>query len=183
MPSKEILQLKEKKVEEIGQIFRSSGVYLFDYRGLSVAEMEGFRNRVKRIGEDTDVKVIKNRLAVKYFEKEKKSYGRELFNGPMAVAYGNDNFVEVAKVLVDFEKENEKVDIKAGFVEQAFADKEKVRAVAKLPGKDQLMAQLVFSIAMPLKKMGMVLSAPLTNILILMKNLKDKKEKEEKGEE
>ena len=183
MPSKEILQLKEKKVEEIGQIFRSSGVYLFDYRGLSVAEMEGFRDQVKRIGEDTNVKVIKNRLAVKYFEQEKKSYGRELFNGPMAVAYGNDNFVEVAKVLVDLEKENEKVDIKAGFVEQAFADKEKVRAVAKLPGKDQLMAQLVFSIAMPLKKMGMALSAPLTNMLIMMKNLKDKKEKEEKGEE
>ncbi|MGD2092072.1 MAG: 50S ribosomal protein L10 [Candidatus Aminicenantes bacterium] len=183
MPSKEILQLKEKKVEEIGQIFRSSGVYLFDYRGLSVPEMQGLRERVKGIGEDTNVKVIKNRLAVKYFEKEKKSHGRELFNGPMAVAYGNDNFVEVAKVLVDYEKENEKVDIKAGFVEQAFVDREKVRAVAKLPNKDQLMAQLVFSIALPLKKMGMALSAPLTNMLILMKNLKDKKEKEEKGEE
>ena len=80
-------------------------------------------------------------------------------------------------------KENDKVEIKAGFVEQAFADKEKVKAVAKLPGRDQLMAQLVFSIALPLKKMGMALSAPLTNMLILLKNLKDKKEKEEKGEE
>lgn len=179
MPSKEILQLKEKKVEEMGDIFRRSGVYLFDYRGLSVTEMEGLRDRVKRIGDDTNVKVIKNRLAIKYFEKEKKSHGRELFNGPMAVAYGNDSFVEVAKVLVDFEKENEKVEIKAGFVEQTFADKEKVKAVAKLPGKEQLMAQLVFSIAMPLKKMGMALSAPLTNMLILMKNLKDKKEKGE----
>jgi large subunit ribosomal protein L10 len=182
VPSKEILQLKKKKVEEIGHIFRRSGVYLFGYRGLSATEMEGLRDRVKRIGDDTNVKVIKNRLAVKYFEKEKKPHGRELFNGPMAVAYGNDNFVEVAKVLVDIEKENHKVEIKAGFVEQAFADKEKVKAVAKLPGKDQLMAQLVFSIAMPLKKMGMALSAPLTNMLILMKNLKDKKEKEEKGE-
>jgi large subunit ribosomal protein L10 len=184
VPSKEILQLKEEKVEEIGHIFQSSGVYLFDYRGLSVAEMEDFRNRVKCIGNDANVKVIKNRLAIKYFEKEKekKSCGRELFNGPMAVAYGNDNFVEVAKVLVDFEKENEKIKIKAGFVEQAFADKEKVKTVAKLPGRDQLMTQLVLSIAMPLKKMGMALSASLTNMLILMKNLKDKKEKEVKGE-
>ena len=182
MPSKERLQTKEKKIEEIGQIFRSSGVYLFDYRGLSVAEMEGLRSRVKQIGHDTNMKVIKNRLAIKYFEKEKKSYGRELFNGPMAVAYGNDNFVELAKLLMEFEKENEKVKIKAGFVEQAFADKDKVKTVAKLPGKDQLLAQLVFSIAMPLKKMGMALSAPLTKMSILMQNLKDKKEKEEKGE-
>ena len=183
MPSKEILQLKQKKVDEIGQIFDSSGVYLFDYRGLTVKEMEGLRNLVKRIGDDSDVKVIKNRLAVKYFEQQKKAQGRELFNGPMAVAYADDSFVEVAKVLVEFEKESEKLEIKAGFIEQTFADKEKVKAVAKLPAKDQLMAQLVFSIAMPLKKMGMALSAPLTNMLILMKNLKDKKEKEEKGEE
>ncbi len=182
MPNKEILESKEKKVEEIGNIFRSSGVYLFDYRGLSVAEMEGFRSRVKHIGHDANVQVIKNRLAIKYFQKEQKSYGRELFNGPMAVAYGNDNFVEVAKTLVDFEKENEKIKIKAGFVEQVFADKEQVKAVAKLPAKDQLMAQLVFCLTLPLKKMGMALSAPLANMLVLMKNLKDKKEKEEKGE-
>ena len=182
MPSKEILQSKEKKVEEIGNIFRSSGVYLFDYRGLSVAEMERFRSRVKQIGRDANVKVIKNRLAIKYFEKEQKSYGRELFNGPMAVAYANDNFVEVAKILMDFEKENEKIKIKGGFVEQVLADKEQVKAVAKLPAKDQLMAQLVFCLTLPLKKMGMALSAPLANMLVLMKNLKDKKEKEEKGE-
>jgi large subunit ribosomal protein L10 len=182
VPSKAILQLKEKKVEEIGNIFQNSGVYLFDYRGLSVNEMEGLRNRVKNVGSDADVKVIKNRLAVKYFQKEQKPWGRDIFRGPMAVAYGDKNFVEVAKVLVDFEKESNKVEIKAGFIEHTLTDKEKVKMVAKLPGKEQLMAQLVLTLAMPLKKMGIALSAPLKNMLILMNNLKDKKEKEEKGE-
>ena len=182
MPSKEILQEKEKKVAELGNIFQNSGVYLFDYRGLSVNEMEGLRTRVKEIGSDADVKVIKNRLAVKYFEKEKKPWGRDIFHGPMAVAYGSKNFVEVAKVLVDFEKESNKVEIKAGFIEQTLADKEKVKMVARLPGKEQLMAHMVLTLAMPLKKMGLALSAPLRNMLILMNNLKDKKEKEEKGE-
>jgi len=182
VPSKATLQLKEKKVEKIGNIFQNNGVYLFDYRGLSVKQMEDLRQRVKDIDEGSDVKVIKNRLAIKFFEKEKKPFGRDLFKGPMAVAYCDDKFVELAKVLTDFEKENEKVEIKAGFIEYEFADKEKVKSVAKLPSKEQLMAQLLFSISMPLKKMGMALSAPLTNILILMNNLKDKKEKEEKGE-
>lgn len=178
MPSKLILKQKEAQVEEIGKIFQSNGVYLFDYRGLTVSQMEGFRNKVKELG--AHVRVVKNRLAIKYFERENLEGGREIFKGPMAIAYADENFVEVAKLIAEFEKENEKVEIKAGFIEQTFADREKVKAVAKLPGKDQLLAQVAFSIAYPLKKMGMALSAPLRDTLILLNNLKDKKEKEEK---
>jgi large subunit ribosomal protein L10 len=170
--------MKKNQADEIGKIFDSNGVYMFDYRGLTVSDMEDVRNRMRELG--ANVKIIKNRLAIKYFEKEKKDFGRDLFQGPMAVAYADDNFVDVAKVMVDFEKEKEHLQLKAGFIEQSFADAAKVKAVAKLPPKDQLMAQLAFSISMPVKKMGMALSAPLRNMLILMNNLKDKKEKEEK---
>lgn len=179
MPSTQILDKKKKKVDEIAEIFKSNGVYLFDYRGLSVAQMNNLRTRVKNL--NADVKVIKNRLAIKYFEKENLGIGRDIFNGPTAVAFADDKFVEVAKTLVDYEKENDKVKIKAGFIEKKFADREKVRYVAKLPGKDMLMAQLVGVLAMPLRKMGMALNAPLLNVLILMNNLKDKKENEEKN--
>lgn len=178
MPSKAILEEKKKQTEEFGKIFGSSGVYMFDYRGLTVHEMEDLRNKVKALG--ANVKVIKNRMAIKYFESEKKDYGRDLFQGPMAVAYADENFVDVAKIMVDFEKEKDKVKIKAGFIEQTFADADKVKAVAKLPPKDQLLATLAFAIASPVKKMGLALSAPLRNMLVLMNNLKDKKEKEEK---
>lgn len=179
MPSKQILENKKQKVDEIADIFAASGVYLFDYRGLTVSEMSDLRERIK--SHNANMKVIKNRLAIKYFEREKMDYGRDVFSGPMAVAYADENFVEVAKTLVEYEKENNKVEIKAGFIEKTFADKDKVKYVAKLPGKEQLLAQLVGAISMPLKKMGMALSAPLTNMLILMNNLKDKKEKEEKN--
>jgi large subunit ribosomal protein L10 len=178
VPSKENIDLKKQKVDELSSIFRSNGVYLLEYRGMTVAEMGTLRQRVKGFG--ANVRVFKNRLAIKYFEKEKKDFGRDIFNGPLAVAYATDNFIEVAKAIVDFEKENPKVKLRAGFIENTFVDKERIKAVAKLPGKEQLMAQLVLSIAMPLRKMGMALSAPLTTTLILMKNLKDKKEKEEK---
>lgn len=170
--------MKKQKVDELANIFRSNGIYLLEYRGMTVAEMGKLRQRVKEYG--ASVKVFKNRLAIKYFQKENKPFGREVFNGPLAVAYADSNFVEVAKAIVEFEKENPKIQIRAGFIEHTFVDKEKIKAVAKLPGKDQLMAQLVLSISMPLKKMGMALSAPMTTTLILLKNLKDKKEKEEK---
>jgi large subunit ribosomal protein L10 len=173
------MERKQKQVEEIAEIFDNSGVYLLDYRGLNVSQMNDLRERIKNL--DANLRVIKNRLAIKYFEREKKEFGRELFSGPLAVAYTTEKFVEVAKALVDYEKENDKLEIKAGFIEKTFADKEKVKYVAKLPGKEQLMAQLVGAISMPLKKMGVALSAPLKNMLILMNNLKDKKEKEEKN--
>jgi large subunit ribosomal protein L10 len=179
VPSKQILKKKKQQVDEIANVFDNSGVYLFDYRGLTVSEMSALRERIKSL--NANVKVIKNRLAIKYFEREKIEFGRDVFKGPMAIAYATENFVEVAKALVEFEKENSKVEIKAGFIEKTFADKDKVKYVAKLPGKEQLLAQLVGAISMPLRKMGMALSAPLTNMLILMNNLKDKKEKEEKN--
>lgn len=178
MVSEKIIERKKQEVEELGKIFTKSGVYLFDYRGLTVPQMGQLREKVKAL--NANVKVIKNRLAIKYFEKEKKEFGRDLFKGPLAVAYADESFVDVAKVIVESEKEFEHIKLKAGFIEGSFADADKVKRVATLPSREQLMAQMVLSLSMPIKKFGMSLAAPLKNMLILMKNLKDKKEKEEK---
>lgn len=178
MPSKETMDYKRKKVEELDRIFDSNGVFLFDYRGLTVAQMETVRNRVKELG--ANVRVIKNRLAIKHFEKLGKPYGRDLFKGPIAAAYADKNFIEVAKTMVEIEKELEKVHIRAGFIERMYANADKIKEVSKLPNKEQLLAQLAFSIGMPLRKMGTALNAPLRSMLVVLKNLKDKKEKEEK---
>jgi large subunit ribosomal protein L10 len=175
MGSAQILEKKKKKVDALGEIFRSNGVYLFDYRGLKVSELGTLRNRIKALG--ADVKVVKNRLAIKFFEKEKLDVGRELFKGPIAVAYSNDKFVETAKVLVEFARESKKIRIMSGFIERKLVSDKQVAEVAKLPGKEQLLAQLVFSIGMPLRRFGSALSSPLSHMLVLMKNLQDKKVK------
>jgi len=180
MGSAQILEKKKKTVDGLAEIFNSSGVYLFDYRGLKVSEMGNLRNRIKALG--ANVKVVKNRLAIKFFEKEKIAIGRDLFKGPIAVAYSNEKFVETAKVLVEFEKESKKIKIMSGFIEKKLVSDKQVAEVAKLPGKEQLLAQLVYSIGMPLRRFGSALSSPLTHMLILLKNLQDKKEKEKGGQ-
>lgn len=176
MASAQILEKKKKTVDALADIFRCNGVYLFDYRGLKVSEMGTLRSRIKALG--ANVKVVKNRLAIKYFEKEKQAVGRELFKGPLAMAYSDDKFVETAKVLVEFEKESKKIKILSGFIERKLVSNQQVLDVAKLPGKEQLLAQLVYSIGMPLRRFGSALSSPLTHMLVLMKNLQDKKAKE-----
>jgi large subunit ribosomal protein L10 len=175
MGSAQILEKKKKTLDKLADIFNCSGVYLFDYRGLKVSEMSALRNRIKALG--ANVKVVKNRLAIKYFEREKMAVGRELFKGPLAMAYSNEKFVETAKVLVEFEKESKKIKIISGFIEKKQVSDQQVAAVAKLPGKEQLLAQLVYSIGMPLRRFGSALSSPLTHMLVLMKNLQDKKAK------
>jgi large subunit ribosomal protein L10 len=175
--SQKNLEIKQKKVDELEKIFSNSGVYLIDYRGLEVKEIEELRNKIQKL--DADLKVIKNRLAIKYFEKAKKDVDRDMFRGPTAIAFGGEKFVEVAKVIADFEKENKKIKIKYGYIDQKYISDAEVKNVAKLPGRPQLMSQLAFSMAMPLKKFGMSLSAPLKSMMILLNQLKDKKQKEE----
>ncbi|MDY0295837.1 MAG: 50S ribosomal protein L10 [Acidobacteriota bacterium] len=180
MTSPKSIERNQKRIEELAGIFARRGVYLFDYRGLSVPELQELRSKVKNL--NAGIKVFKNRMAIKYFAGAgHDQYGRDLFQGPLAVAYADDNFIEVAKVMVEYEKESKKIQLKSAFVESRLMDREKVLQLAKLPGRDQLLAQLAMSIVHPLKKMGMSLAAPLTNMLILLKNLQDKKAKQ--GEE
>lgn len=176
MGSAHILEKKKELVQNLDEIFGCSGVYMFDYRGLKVSEFEGLRRQVK--GAEGNVKIIKNRLAIKYFEKEGITIGRDVFKGPLAIAYSERKLVEVAKILIDFEKDNKKIKIVSGLIDKKPVSNKQIAEVAKLPGKEQLLGQLVMSISMPLRKWGMAMSAPLTNVLILLKNLKDKKEKE-----
>ena len=170
-----MLLKKQKGVDALDEIFKCNGVYLFDYRGLKVSEFEALRRKIRNL--NANVRVIKNRLAIKYFEKQKMDVGRELFNGPVAIAYSNEKFVETAKILIDFEKEGKKIKVRSGFIERRLVNEKQIGEVARLPGKEQLMAQLLLSMAMPLRKFGSALSAPLTSMLVLLKNLKEKKEK------
>jgi large subunit ribosomal protein L10 len=78
---------------------------------------------------------------------------------------------------VEFEKESKKIKILSGFIEKKLVSDRQVSEVAKLPGKEQMLAQLVFSIGLPLRRFGSALSAPLTHMLVLFKNLQAKKEK------
>lgn len=176
MAKTETLARKAEQIEALGKILSSNGVYLFDYRGMTVKQMEALRVKIK--AQTGDVEVIKNRLAIQYFKSVNLPYGRDLFNGTLAVAYSHDKYVDVARELVDHEKDAKNIKIRYGFLEQTFVGREKIDAVAKLPSREVLLGQFAGSMASPLKKWGRCMSSPLTSMLVLMKNLKDKKAQE-----
>ena len=116
MPSEKILESKKAMVAQLKERLEGAqaGV-LADYRGLSVAQDTELRNKLREAG--VEYTVLKNSIinfAIRETELESLN---SVLEGPTALATSKDDVVSPAKVLVDFAKENEALEIKGGFVE------------------------------------------------------------------
>ena len=120
---------KEKVVEELGQIFESSGVVVVaHYAGLTVAEMQDLRARASEAG--GAVRVAKNRLAKIALEGKPCESIADLLTGMTVLTYSEDP-VAAAKVAEDFAKENDKFEILGGAMGDNALDRAGVTAVSK----------------------------------------------------
>ncbi|MGD8394310.1 MAG: 50S ribosomal protein L10 [Candidatus Eiseniibacteriota bacterium] len=140
---------KEAVVQELAEQFRvARGVVFADYRGLDVEAMTELRRRCREAS--VRFRIAKNtlsRLAIS--EAGLESVGDAL-TGPTGLALADDDELAPARVLVDFAKENDKLAIKAGVVDGRLYGIDEVKALAALPPRDQLLAQLLSVIEQPL---------------------------------
>lgn len=165
---------KEKVVEELGQIFESSGVVVVaHYAGLTVAEMQDLRGRMRDSG--GSVRVAKNRLAKIALEgKPCESIGG-LLNGMTVLAYSEDP-VAAAKVAEDFAKDNKKFEILGGAMGENALDRAGVTAVSKMPSRDELIASIVGCIGAPGANIAGAIGAPASNIASILSTIEEKAE-------
>ncbi len=127
----------------------AQSLVLADFTGLSVAEMTDFRAKCREKG--VVCRVVKNRLAKIAADEAGLEVLKEHLTGPTALLFGPESQVEPAKVAVAFAKENEKLQVKGGIVDGAYIDAESVVALSKIPGRDELIAQMMGSINSPLR--------------------------------
>jgi len=138
---------KERVVEELGQIFESSGVIVVaHYAGLTVAEMQDLRARMREAG--GSVRVAKNRLAKIALEGKPCAGIADFLTGMTVLAYSEDP-VTAAKVAQGFAKDNDKFEILGGAMGETVLDAEGVKAVAAMPSREELIAQIAASIGAP----------------------------------
>ena len=163
---------KENVVEELGRIFESSGVVVVSrYEGLTVAEMQVLRARMREAG--GSVRVAKNRLAkIALQGKASESIGRYL-TGMTVLAYSEDP-VAAAKVVDDYAKENQKLVILGGAMGENPLDVEGVKAVAKMPSREELIASIVGCIAAPGAGLAGAIGAPAANIASILTTLEER---------
>ena len=156
MPSEKILEAKKAQVAEIIEALKgaTTGV-LVDYRGLTVEEDTKLRNDLRAAG--VKYFVVKNtllRLAAKETGLDELD---SILHGPTALAISEDA-VAPAKVIADFAKENEKFEIKSGFMDGKVMSIDEIKTLAKTPSKETLIAKMMGSLNSPISGLARLLS-------------------------
>ena len=149
---------KAKTIEQAKDWYsRSAGVIFTDYRGLKVQEIQQLRRDLRKKG--AEIHVLKNTLFRKAAGEDVDKLPAELHNGPTAVAFIFENETDCAKALLDYAKTNKKLNVKGGFIGgRAFTAKD-VEALAALPSREVLIAQVIGAIAAPLSNLVGVIEA------------------------
>lgn len=150
MPSEKKIQIVEQLKEKLSRV---RGVVLTDYQGLSVPEVEVLRKCLREVG--ADYQVVKNtllNLALKDSSKLFSSSALQL-TGPTALVLSYEDEIKPLKALYDFAKEHDALQIKGGFFEGVFLAAEKLKEIASLPGREELLAKLLGMIQSPIVRL------------------------------
>jgi len=165
---------KEAVVDELGQIFTDSGVVVVShYVGLTVAEMQDYRARMRVVG--GAVRVAKNKLAKIALEGTPCEGIKDLLTGMTVFAYSEDP-VSAAKATEAFVKENGKLVILGGSMGDNLLDVAGVKAVAAMPSREELIASIVGCIVAPATNIAGAVGAPASDIASIISTVEEKAE-------
>ena len=156
-------QEKSDLVKTLHNTFEgSTSVVVVHCNGLTVSESTELRNKMRE--ENCSFKVTKNKIARLALKETKYRYMDDMFKGPTAIGSSNDP-VMAAKILVDYAKENEKLVIIGGGLEDKALSKIDVEALAKLPSLNDLRGKLVGLLQAPASKILRLSVEPASQVL------------------
>ena len=160
------IENKQVQVQEITEKFQgAASVVVVDYRGLNVAQVTELRKQLREAG--VEFKVYKNTLTRRAAEAAGLEGINEVLVGPNAIAFSNEDVVAPAKIIYEFAKKNEALEIKAGIIEGTISSVEDVKALAELPSREGLLSMLLS-----------VLQAPVRNFALATKAVAEQKEEQ-----
>ncbi|GGI18183.1 MULTISPECIES: 50S ribosomal protein L10 [Gottfriedia] len=161
-----VLEAKKQVVSEVAAKLRESkSTIVVDYRGLNVAEVTELRKQLREAG--VEFKVYKNTLTRRAAEEAGLAGLNEALTGPNAIAFSTEDVIAPAKVINDFAKKHDALEIKAGVIEGNVATVEEVKALAELPSREGLLSMLLS-----------VLQAPIRNFALATKAVAEQKEEQ-----
>ncbi len=163
---------KEQLVDELGQVFESSGVVVVaHYEGMTVAEMQDLRAQMREAG--GSVRVTKNKLAKIALEGKPCASIAEYLVGMTVLAYSEDP-VAAAKVVDKYAKDNDKLVVLGGAMGETALDVAGVKAVAGMPSREELIASIAGCIGAPASNIAGAIGAPASNIASVLSTIEEK---------
>lgn len=166
---------KEQIIKELlEQIKKAKAIYFAKFLGLKVSEINELRKELKK--DNAKAKVVKKNLAkIVLSQKGYKNEISNIFNGEansFMVNFAFDKPLNTAKVLWNFSKKNDKLQILGGIIDGTFLDTEKVITLAKIPSKDILLGRLVGSIASPMQRLIYTLNGNVQKLVVVLEGIK-----------
>ena len=166
---------KQQIAEDLRDRFSKSAIIVVtDYKGLDVAAMNDLRRKLR--AEQIEYQVVKNTLLIRASEGNDIALIKDYFKGPSAIALSYDDPVAPAKVLSQFAKDNDKLEIKVGVMDGQVLDASAIQALAKLPSREVLLGQLLAALnAIPTSFVRTIAEVPrsLVNVLAAIRDQKE----------
>ena len=165
---------KDQLVEQYKELMdQSQGVLFVDYRGLRVHEMEKLRRSIREQG--SSVYVVKNRLMKIVLEDADLPAPPDWLDGPTAAAFCLTEVPPVAKAIKEFAKDSI-LEIKGGILQKEMLSVDQVKALADLPSREVLLAQVLGTINAPATQMAGVVASGIRQVLNVLQAYVDKLE-------
>jgi large subunit ribosomal protein L10 len=155
---------KEAVIAEAAQLLSDrENLFVSDYRGLTVEQLTELRGKLRESG--ATFKVVKNTLGGIAADRSGRENAKELLTGPTAVTFCGEDLVAAAKALADFARTNPQLVVRGGLLSAALIDAAGVKALASLPPRDVLVAQVVGTMAAPITGLVTVLHGTISGFV------------------
>jgi large subunit ribosomal protein L10 len=159
---------KEQLVSDyIEKLKKTKSVILTSFSGLKTKNL--FELKDKLFEKGIDFKVVKNRILNLALKGQGIEIPVALLDKPLALAFSYKDEIEPAKIIYDFSKENENLEILGGILDKDFIDVEKIKSLAMLPSREELYLRLVNTINAPKYRLLNVLTQNQIKLIYMLK--------------
>jgi large subunit ribosomal protein L10 len=152
---------------------RQNSAYLLDFTGMKVSQAVELRKLLRK--NSYEIKVVKNRLALRALKEEFPPELRSYFEKPTAIAFAADEPVKLARLLRDFSAQNKVLAYKGGLIEGRLLPPERFEEICRLASREELIGKIGYLMAFPLIQLLRTFQAPLTQLGRAMSQFKEKK--------
>ena len=156
MASEKILNQKKEEVAQLAAKMKEAKIILLtDYRGINVADVTELRAELRK--SKSEYKVIKNNISRRAFAEAGIEGVESLLEGPTAVIINSEDYLETAKAIYNYSKENDFYKIKGGVIEGKVMTAEEIITLAKLPSRETLLSMLAGALLGNISKLAVAL--------------------------
>jgi large subunit ribosomal protein L10 len=152
---------------------RQNSAYLLDFTGMKVSQAVELRKLLRK--NSYQIKVVKNRLALRALKEEFPQELRRYFEKPTAIAFAADEPVKLARLLRDFSAQNKVLAYKGGLIEGRLLPPERFEEICRLASREELIGRIGYLMAFPLIQLLRTFQAPLAQLVRAMSQFKEKK--------